>query len=245
MTLLHPSLSTSSRWRACVGRLPGGPSLASYGWRLTGLVVAGLGACATAIADVPNQLSVRGELERNGLDGEPSVAVAIEYDSGEARGEWWPCDLRLTAMGCVGESHVNVYVALPHVVDLADVGGNHCIQAGGEVHGVFEWLANAGGTGEYDLGSQLAVFVLVASDHDDVPGANFANDEETRAVSRLVSGTMRVERWADLAGIGLRIEGVTSQGRSVDIVFSGPTSSSSVLPLEPPATCVPSALRSG
>ena len=196
-----------------------------------------LAACGGGLNEPKDELRVDGELDRNGVTQAQSPAVPVAYASELARGDWWPCDLRVTAQACVGDAHVNVYLTLPAISDIGDVGGAGCV-SGGEARGLYEWMADQGGRGEYEVGQDLNAFVLVASDHDEVPGADFDNDTETQAVSRLVSGTLRVDRWADYSALGFHLEGATSQGRQVVIDFLGPTYSGSVLPLSPPDTCL-------
>lgn len=194
------------------------------------------GACSGGGA-AREELRVEGELDRNGITSVQSSAVPIAYASELSRGDWWPCDLRVTAQECVGDAHVNVYLTLPTIDDIGDVGGAACI-GNGEVRGLYEWMAERGGRGEYQVGQEVNAFVLLASDHDDVLGADFENDTETKAVSRVVSGVLRVDRWADYNAIGFELEGRTSQGRQIRINFLGPTYSGNVVPLSPPETCL-------
>ena len=196
-----------------------------------------LAACGGGVNVPQDELRIEGELDRNGVTQTQSPAVEVAYASELSRGDWWPCDLRVTAQECVGDAHVNVYLTLPSVSEIADVGGAACVN-GGEARGLYEWMAEQGGRGEYEIGQDLNAFVLVASDHDDTLGADFNNDTETKAVSRLVSGTLRVDRWADYNAIGFHLEGETSQSRRVTIDFLGPTYSGSVVPLSPPDTCL-------
>lgn len=206
-------------------------------WLLASVGACALGACGGAANGATDQLVVEGTLDRNGVTSESSDAVPVNYASELSRGDWWPCDLRVTAQECVGDAHVNVYLALPSVTDIRDVGGAGC-NRDGVYFGLYEWMAEQGGRGEYQIGQEVNAFVLLASDHDDVLGADFENDTETTAVSRLVSGTLRVDRWAEYNAIGFQLDGVTSQGREVSITFLGPTYSGSVVPLSPPDTCL-------
>lgn len=189
-------------------------------------------------------LSVVGDLERDGVLSTDASTVAIDYASEGARAEWWPCDLRLTALGCVGEHHVNVYITRPNVTSLEDIGRDACV-SGGVASGVYE-VIDAGGEVEYTLGSDFLAFVLVASNTDDVAGADLASDDETTAASRLTSGTLRVTEFTNFdAPLALFINGETSTGNTVRIDFNGPTDSTSVSTLEAPTSCVESALIGG
>ena len=73
-------------------------------------------ACVTAACpDVPREghLVIEGGLDREGVEETNLAAVDVTFDSDNARGEWWSCELRLTAESCVGDHHVNVWVAMP------------------------------------------------------------------------------------------------------------------------------------
>lgn len=193
------------------------------------------------LTEVPEELHMTGALDRDSVGDSSEEAVDIDYHSTGARAEWWPCDMRLTAQGCAGEHHVNVYVTLPQVTTFIGVGQAACV-TGDEANGVYEALQAAGG-GEHTLGTDLNAFVLVAADMDDAPGAVLNSDEETTAATMLTGGKLTVTRWAGLEGIGLTLNGQTAGGREVLIDFSGPASSPGVVPtLEGPLTCVEAAL---
>ena len=110
------------------------------------LAIAALGACPGAGDD--DALSVSGTLERNDSG---SASVDVNYSSGSARGEWWPCDMRSTASACIDGHHVNVYVALPQVTAFTQLGGAGCA-VDGVANGVYEKFNRENG-GEYDLGN--------------------------------------------------------------------------------------------
>ncbi len=206
------------------------------------IVVAAL-AAATGCPRTPSteaeQLLVEGTLERDGISGDAMTDVAVDYDSAQGRGEWWPCDLRLTAAACVGDHHMNVYVSLPQATSLDDVGTAGCVDAEGTPFGVYELLhAEQSQT----IGTDVAVFVLVASDVTGDPGALLDDDDETTAASRLTSGTLAVERLAGDGSMSITIDGRTSGDRPVRVAFGGPVSEPAVVPpLEEPATCVDAA----
>ena len=199
-----------------------------------------LAACPRVPSTDDEELGVEGSLERDGIGGVRMDEVPIDYRSTGARGEWWPCDLRLTAGGCIDDKHVNVYVALPSATTTDDVGGAACVDAEGVPFGVFELVEEQR---DFDVGSELQVFVLVASDTDGNPGALLDDDAETKAASRLASGRLSVERLADDGAMTIVVDGTTSGDHPVRIVFGGPVSQPGVVPpLEGPSTCVDSAL---
>jgi len=213
---------------------------ASFGAALSFVALPG----CDGLAD-PLELRVAGELEREGIFGANDAAVSVDYASTDPRGEWWPCDLRMTALACVGDHHVNVYVSLPEVADLDGVARNGCV-VDGRAYGVFELFEHErGGTKKtWNLGTELQAFVVIASDVDDVPGAELTRDDEATAASRIATGTLTVQFFQDLdSRLHVSIEGETTQGRAVDIDFNGPMSAPGNIPvLESPATCVPGAL---
>lgn len=189
------------------------------------------------------RLWMTGELEREGVYDNDTTAVPVDYLSETSRGEWWPCDLRVTAAGCVGEHHVNVYVGLPHIVELEGLGRAECV-ADEIPYGVYELFdSNAGG--KYSLGSEIAVFTIVASDVvDDVPGANLEDDSETTAASRFASGELTVTEFGGVDDkFAFILDGATTHGQEARIEYHGPMSTPGVVPtLEGPNTCVDGAL---
>ncbi|MFZ9889402.1 MAG: hypothetical protein ACO3JL_18055 [Myxococcota bacterium] len=198
-----------------------------------------------SLVEVEEALLVEGALDRDSAGGTSDDAVVVDYGSSGARAEWWPCDVRLTAQGCVGEHHVNVYLSLPTVTSVSGVGQAACV-SGDEAEGVYELFASRGAGASYALGADLVAFAIVASDVDDVPGAVFNDDAETTAASAIVQGNVRVTRWAGLNGFGLELDGKTAGGHDVSISFSGPASSPlSIATLESPQTCVARALVGG
>lgn len=201
--------------------------------------VALLGACPDLPAE--DTLTLAGDLERDGVAGGSTTAVAVDFGSKNARGEWWSCDLRLTANACVGEHHVNLYVALPSVTSFDGLGRPGCVGASGQPYGAFEMLADKTAEGEpVTIPGDATVLALVASDLDGDGAADLADDVETTAASRLTEGSVTV------LGIGsfddplsVRIEGSTANGNAVSAEFSGPTSPvPNPPPLDVARTCV-------
>jgi hypothetical protein len=166
---------------------------------LLALAAAALTGCPREVVE-EDRLVLSGTLDRESIFDSVEGSVDVDYASGGARGEWWPCDLRLTALGCVGEHHVNVFLTLPEVTDFGLVGSGHCV-TDGVPEGVLERLAALGGRGSYALGSDVNGYIVVASDTDDVVGAEFDEDAETTAATRLGTGTVEVLGFAGEAGI--------------------------------------------
>jgi hypothetical protein len=193
-------------------------------------------------ADDPPALKIAGTLERESIERTNESPVDVDYDSLEARGEWWPCDLRLTAQGCIDGFHVNVFLGLPPVAGLDDLGLRACVDDSGEPFGVFE-VIQTDADRTLTIGSDVSVFALVASDVTEGAGADLDDDAEVRAASRLTSGTVAIERFTDVEGaLALTIDGVTASGRAVEIHFEGPMTNPRVITaLESSTSCVDSA----
>ena len=204
---------------------------------IVGFVVAGL-----ACADVPEEdaLRVEGDLERAApLDD--NAKVGVKYASKNARGEWWPCDLRLTATACVGDFHVNVYVSPPNVSDFEGVGQTACADEGENAFGAFEILKEKLDDGEKpQIPNDIAVLVLVASDADEDGAASLESDDETKAASVLGDGEIEIVSMGSFDDpISLKIDGETSEGHKVAIEVDGPTNPVTEVPtLEVARTCV-------
>jgi hypothetical protein len=200
-----------------------------------------LAAACSPVGD-NERLWVTGEFDREGIYDNDSSAVTVDYLSETSRGEWWPCDLRVTAAGCVDSHHVNVYIGLPSIVDLEGLGRADCV-ADDIPYGVYELFdSNSGGT--YTLGSEISVFTIIASDVDgEVPGANLEDDAETTVAARYASGELRVTEFGKVdENLSFAIEGTSVNGRDSTIEFHGPMSSPGAVPtLEGPNTCVDSA----
>jgi hypothetical protein len=188
------------------------------------------------------RLLTRGTLEREGVERTDDAAVSIDYLSEGSRGEWWPCDLRMTAQGCVDDKHVNVYVALPNVTSIDGLARNACV-VDGVPYGVYELIDDTT-EDELDLGTELSAFVLVASNVSDPAGADLEDDAETLAASRLVSGTLSIfDKGRTDDPLYVKLEGTTAAGNDVTVEFNGPMSAPLTIPtLESPSTCIEDAL---
>ena len=186
------------------------------------LVCALLAGCP----DVPasETLSLEGKLDREGIEQTNLAVVDVTYASTGARGEWWTCELRLTAASCVGTHHVNAWVAMPGTTSFESLGAAGCV-TDGVPFGAFEQL-----TFELDAGDpvvipdDVSVLVLVASDVDGDGFADLANDEEVTAASLLVSGEVEVLSLGSFDDpVSLRITGKTASGLDVALEMQGPT----------------------
>lgn len=206
------------------------------------LAAAGAPGCAEQPQD--DTLTVTGTLEREGVSGADLTAVPVRYASVGARGEWWSCELRLTAGGCVGDHHMNVWVTLPEAKTFAELGGAGCVDAEGNPFGAYEQLVTLG-EDPLTIGEDVGVLVLVASDNDGDAAADLGDSEETSAASILVDGTLRVRQLSGFdAPVALTVEGNTVAGGEVRIDVAAPTAPQPVAPpLDVPRTCVPGDLR--
>lgn len=199
-------------------------------------------SCACPSTPPADQLSVTGTLERDGVEETNLAGVDIDYTSKSAKGEWWSCELRMTAGGCVGEHHVNVWVTMPGVVDFDSIGGVGCLNEQGEPFGAYELLFTNTKNGDpIVIGQDANVLVLVASDVDGNRFANLEDDGETTAASLLVDGTIEVNGIGEFdAPVSLTIDGTTSDGNAVHVEMDGPTSAvANPGPLDVARTCVP------
>ena len=204
--------------------------------RAGGVVVAAI-ACGIALAsggllagcpDVPpaEQLSVSGKIEREGVLGTDLEDKTIAYASKSARGEWWSCELRMTAGACVDDKHVNVWLALPGVTTLGDLGGAGCVDGDGNPFGVFEVLTEKLTNGDpVEIPTDVQAFVLVASDKNDSGGADLQSDDETFAATRYLSGLVEVDSLGSFTDpVSLKISGLTaSDSLELAVEMNGPT----------------------
>jgi hypothetical protein len=203
------------------------------------VAVVALGACQGA--PPANELSVFGKLERDGFDA-VAQDVAISYGSKNARGEWWNCELRMTATACVGDHHVNAWIAMPNVESLDKLGGTSCVDANQKPFGAFELLTDKLAHGEpAQVPGDVQVMLLVASDKNGDGIANLADDKETVAASKLLNGTVEVKEMGSFNDpVALTISGLTSlDSLQVNLDMNGPTSPvPNPATLEPPTSCV-------
>ncbi|MCC7074946.1 MAG: hypothetical protein IT383_26785 [Deltaproteobacteria bacterium] len=204
-------------------------------------MVVTLGAAACPQVPAEDTLTLSGDLERDGVGGSSSTAVSVDFGSKNARGEWWSCDLRLTANACVGQHHVNLYVALPSVVDFDGLGHAACVGSDGQPWGAFELLTQKTNDGEpITVPGDATVLVLVASDVDGDGAADLADDAETTASTRVMDGEVTVLHIGSFDDpLSIRVEGTTANGNAVSAEFSGPTSPApNPPPLDVARTCV-------
>lgn len=196
------------------------------------VVVLVLAGCGNG-APVDDTLTVRGRLP--GPDG----SVDVDYKDAAARGEWWPCDGRLTARACVGDAHVNVYLSLPVVDRVEELGFNLCVQDG-VASGAFEILKNRfDNLADARVPDDVSAFVVVGSDAD---GDGFVEDipGETLGAARVVDGTIEIFSLNGFdAPLSMRLRGTVEGGDDVEVTFLGPMSVPAVVPPpDGPGSCV-------
>ena len=200
-----------------------------------------LGALACQPVPAEDTLTLAGDVERDGVGGSSTTAVSVDFGSKNARAEWWSCDLRMTANACVGQHHVNLYLALPSVVDFDGLGHAACVGTDGQPWGAFELLTQKTGDGEpITIPGDVTVLILVASDVDGDGAADLADDGETTASTRLMDGAVTVLHIGSFDDpLSLQVTGTTATGNAVDAAFAGPTSPApNPPPLDVARTCV-------
>jgi hypothetical protein len=192
-----------------------------------GAAAAACAALAAGCPQTPEQetLLLRGALEREGVEETSFERVEVRYASKSARGEWWSCDLRLTAGGCIGDHHVNAWISLPEVSGFGDLGQVACVDAEGTPFGAYELLSSYTRLGEpIVIGADVSVLLLVASDVDGDGAADLGDAAETTAASRLVEGSVAVLSIGSFdQPLTLTIDGTTADGNAVHLEMNGPT----------------------
>ena len=166
--------------------------------------------------------------------------VDIDFEDGTSRGEWLPCDLRLTSTTCVDDRfHVSVFVGLPGHQGFEDIGGASCVEDG-VAQGAFEIMKAAeAGNDNPVIGVDVSAFILVGSDVDGDGSADFNNPDETLAAVQLTEGTIDI---ASLQGFDdpllITIAGSAS-GEDIEVTFLGEMSVPRVVSgIESANTCV-------
>ncbi len=202
-------------------------------------VVAGMAACDPQ-PPTTDVLRVDGALPGVGGDD-----VTVAFSDVRSRGEWWPCDARLTAQACVdddeeGRFHVNVFLGMPFRDAVADLGAQDCV-VDGAAQGAFEILRDGFDHGGHStIGTDISAFVVVASDLDDDGTADLDDGAETLAVTQLVSGDVEMSTLQGFEDpFAFRLTGKTETDRDVVVEFRGPMSNPRLVAgLEPATTCV-------
>lgn len=171
----------------------------------------------------------------------PAGAVDVDFADVRTRGEWWPCDVRLTTQACVeGDFHVGVFLGLPAHDDLSDLGRNTCT-VDGVAQGAFEILQSKFDRGDPALiPDDISAFALIGSDGDGDGSADLANPDETHASTHIVEGAVEI---GTLFGFeepfSFRLTGQNDQGQDVVVEYRGAMSNPALVPgLEAPSTCV-------
>jgi hypothetical protein len=199
-----------------------------------------LAACGPPLPPARDLLRVQGRLR--GPDG----AVDVDFTDERSIGEWWPCDARLTARGCVDDRfHVAVFLGLPGHDDLEDLGGGACVtdvDGTPQASGAYEILRRR----FFDrddpvVGRDVSVFVLVASDADDNGVPTLQDPAETRGVTQVTQGTLDIATLEGFdAPFSMRLEGQDDDGDDVLIEFRATMGvPDRVPPLPPSSTCEP------
>lgn len=194
-------------------------------------------ACAGACDGGPpdsDVLSIKGTLKGPGGDAN------IDFSDTRSKGEWWPCDARLTAQTCVDdEFHVGVFIARPEIADVAELGANGCVVEG-EPQGAYEILRSKfDDFGTAVIGEDVSAFVLVASDKNGDQSADVDSADETRAVAVVEEGTIEMSALAGFEDpFAMRLT-ARAAGNDVVVDFLGPMSNPRLVPgLEASTTCV-------
>jgi hypothetical protein len=198
--------------------------------------VVSLAALASCAPSPPAEDVLRVEARVVGADG----VVDVDFADTNSRGEWWPCDARLSATGCVDDRfHVSVFLGLPSYRSFDEVGGSACVQDG-QASGVFEIIQRHAALGDNAVvGEDLSAFVLVASDADGNGVASLEDPRETLGLTRLQSGVVEVGFFDSFdTPFSIRLAGESPEGPVV-IEFRATMTSPPVVPaLEPSSTCV-------
>jgi hypothetical protein len=196
------------------------------------LMVIGVSSCDPAPSEPVLRIQAR-------LPG-PGGATDVDFRDSRSRGEWWPCDGRLTAQACVGDAHVNVFLSLPTFQSIDELGGSRCV-FDGVASGAFEILqARFDNNQDALVPDDVSAFILVGSDANGDGFVAAGDVAETTGVTRVARGVLTLFSLTGFdAPLSIRLEGTTDAGDDVDVSFLGPmTVPAAVLPLEGPATCV-------
>jgi hypothetical protein len=198
--------------------------------------VAAMGVCLGSLAACGDPTAPRLIVEGR-LPG-PAGAVSVSFADDAARGEWWPCDGRLTASRCdEGRFPVQVFLTPPTIVDVAGTGGATCVQDD-EADGAWEAVeraffnrrAMAIGT---TAAAEIGVFVHVGVDANGNGRIDPGDPDETRAIARLDSGTVLVTFANGFTDpVGLEIRGSVA-GAEVRVDYVGAMANPQTVP-EPP-----------
>lgn len=179
-------------------------------------------------------LSIKGTLR--GPIGEDN----IDFSDTRSKGEWWPCDARLTAQTCVDdEFHVGVFIGRPELDGVADLGGNGCV-VDGEPQGAYEILRSKfDDFGTAEIGVDVSAFVVIASDKDGDQSADVDSADESKAIAVIDDGKIEMSALAGFEDpFAMRLTG-TADGNDVVVDFLGPMSNPGFIPgLEASTTCV-------
>jgi hypothetical protein len=209
------------------------------------VVVVVCGVFAVASGCAPPQPPATDLLHVQGRLSGPAGAVDVDFSDERSVGEWWPCDARLTARGCVDDRfHVGVFLGLPGHDEFADVGGGACVdEVDGQrqASGAYEILRRLFFDGhDAEVGRDVSVFVLVGSDADENGVPTLSDPDEVKGVTQVTSGTLDMSTLEDFdAPFAMRLQG---QGDDGDVLIEFRATMSvpdAVPPLPPSSTCEP------
>jgi hypothetical protein len=200
---------------------------------VAGAAVLALSACSP-VQEERVALTISGSLDRDTIEDSAAGSVGLDYDSEGARAEWWPCDLRITASQCVGQHHVNLYLA-PAGTLFSELGTLHCGE-GDQARGTYEIITEKR-MGDYAVGGDLEVFAVVGSNLGGDPLIELSNDDETTAATWFGGGTLTVTRYAGADALGFSMSGKTRAGNDAEITFNGPAQVADVPGPQGPEGC--------
>jgi hypothetical protein len=194
-------------------------------WRASApAAIALLAACP--VVPPAEELHVSGKLERDGVEGTDLQDVPVDYASKGARGEWWSCELRMTAGACVGDDHVNVWLAMPGSLHFEDLGHAGCVDADHNPFGVFELLtAKLADGAPVAIGTDVQAFVKIGSDKNGDGLADLDDDAEVHAATRMLNGNIEIVSLGSFDDpVSLTMSGLTSgDSLQLDVAMNGPT----------------------
>jgi len=200
-------------------------------------VVVALGACAPPQPPADDLLHVQARL------GGPEGPVDVDFADERSVGEWWPCDARLTAKGCVDDSfHVAVFLGLPGASDIGDIGGGACVtdvDGTPQASGAYEILRRLFFDGhDAEVGRDVSVFVLVGSDADENGVPTVQDPHETKGITQVTQGTLDVSTLEDFdAPFAMRLQGQSDDGDVLIEFRATMTVPDRVPPLASSSTC--------
>jgi hypothetical protein len=205
-----------------------------------------LAACAVAGCDpggAGRVLESPGLVIEGVLASPSGDAFTLRLDDKQARGEWWPCEGRLTTSACVGDRHVEIILARPNVEDFFAAGAKNCV-ANGVAEGAFESAQFAFSFRDAQrVPEDMRVFVVLASDKNDNAKADLLDEAGTPTENEVgaldaLAGTLTVDRLDGFEGsFAAHFEGKSSNGALAFSFFGEMRTAETVLPVQQASTC--------